>query len=770
MALIKYTGAALLTFILVACGGKDTPTTLFGPVTVARFAYVPNQGDNTVSIYTVNASTGQLRPNGYVLGGNQPGAIAITPNGKFGYAVNKGGNDISAYSADANTGALTALPACVSSTTAGAIVNCSSAGNYAAGSNPVAIAIDPDSKFAYISNNTAGTISAFSIDQSNGILYSLGNSVSGAGTNPATLTVDSTGKYLYVANGDSTVGIWSIALNGSIAQITGSPFAVTYPVSTGSPKILTLALDPAGKFIFLPDQTSASVSVFPISNTGLPGTLVGNYSTTLAPAMTFLHPDSASVDVAGKHLLLTDRSNGGAVSMNIAGSGSLSATTQMTTGNAPLAIIQDPGGKYVYIANMSDNAITAYTIKSTTGALDYLHPYSSTSASSLASSFRTRVMPAQIAFTRGNAAVHYTTKFAYTANASDVSTYVSMQGVLNITSTNTTAGTKPVSVAVDSAGKFAYVANYGSGDVSAYTVDKTTGALTQIVCATGCNTTTGLTANFNAAAGPNAVTVDPSGRFVYVANGLLYTIGGPVSNNVLPFSINPVSGALTRGAAVNAGSGPVSVAVDPTGQFAYVTNMITNDISAYSIDRASGALTQIACNVAAGTCKNTVNYTAGSSPVSIAIDPSGQLAYVANYDSNSVSAYKIETNGALTQINCGSGCSGVDFTAGSNPVSIAIDPTGQYVYAANNQANTVTTYTLSNANGALVQGADIATGTAPLSLATSTDGVELYATNFSTNTISSYLINAVSGVLSNLGLPVQAGTNPHSIAVTGDIQ
>ena len=53
-----------------------------------------------------------------------------------------------------------------------------------------------------------------------------------------------------------------------------------------------------------------------------------------------------------------------------------------------------------------------------------------------------------------------------------------------------TAGTGPGSVTVDPTGKFAYVANCGSDDVSAYTIDSTTGALTQILCGGGlpvCN-------------------------------------------------------------------------------------------------------------------------------------------------------------------------------------------------------------------------------------------------------------------------------------------
>ena len=58
-----------LLLALVACGG-DGEGDGGGPPPptsdVPRFAYVANSNDNTVSIYTVNASTGRLRANGYV--------------------------------------------------------------------------------------------------------------------------------------------------------------------------------------------------------------------------------------------------------------------------------------------------------------------------------------------------------------------------------------------------------------------------------------------------------------------------------------------------------------------------------------------------------------------------------------------------------------------------------------------------------------------------------------------------------------------------------
>jgi 6-phosphogluconolactonase len=76
---------------------------------VARFAYLANRGDNTVSIYTVNAGTGQLRANGYVAAGSSPRSVTVDPGGKFAYAANFGSEDVSAFSIDAATGALSAV-------------------------------------------------------------------------------------------------------------------------------------------------------------------------------------------------------------------------------------------------------------------------------------------------------------------------------------------------------------------------------------------------------------------------------------------------------------------------------------------------------------------------------------------------------------------------------------------------------------------------------------------------------------------------------------
>jgi 6-phosphogluconolactonase len=313
-------------------------------------------------------------------------------------------------------------------------------------------------------------------------------------------------------------------------------------------------------------------------------------------------------------------------------------------------------------------------------------------------------------------------RYAYVVNAgsNDISQYtIAANGTLTALATATVpAGTTPYSIAVDPLGQFAYVANYGSNNVSQYTIG-TGGALTAMA-----------TATVAAGSNPISVTVDPSGTHIYVANYSSGAIAGTVSE----YSIG-TGGALTAmtPATVAAGPNPESVTVDPSGKYAYVANYGSNSVSQYTI--SSGVLTSntAATTVAAGTnpysvivdpsgkyayvanamSSNVSQYTigtpssstpgaltamsavpTGTNPASVTVDPSGQFAYVANYGSNSVSQYTIGTGGALTAMATAT------VAAGTNPYSVTVDPLGQYVYVANEGGNNVSQYTI-GAGGAL---------------------------------------------------------------------
>ena len=73
-----------------------------------KSAYVVNNGDHTVSQYTMNASTGKLSPKSpaTVSTGSDPGGLAVTPDGKSAYVANFVDNTVSQYSIDPSTGKL----------------------------------------------------------------------------------------------------------------------------------------------------------------------------------------------------------------------------------------------------------------------------------------------------------------------------------------------------------------------------------------------------------------------------------------------------------------------------------------------------------------------------------------------------------------------------------------------------------------------------------------------------------------------------------------
>jgi hypothetical protein len=128
------------------------------------------------------------------------------------------------------------------------------------------------------------------------------------------------------------------------------------------------------------------------------------------------------------------------------------------------------------------------------------------------------------------------------------------------------AGTNPYSITTDPSGRFCYVANVGSNNVSQYSINQTTGQLTALA-----------TATISAGTQPLSITTDPSGRFCYVAN-----YG---SNNVSQYSINQTTGQLTAlaTATIAAGTNPYSITTDPSGRFCYVANFGSNNVSQYQV-------------------------------------------------------------------------------------------------------------------------------------------------------------------------------------------
>jgi 6-phosphogluconolactonase len=182
-------------------------------------------------------------------------------------------------------------------------------------------------------------------------------------------------------------------------------------------------------------------------------------------------------------------------------------------------------------------------------------------------------------------------------------------------------------------------------------------------------------------AGLSSIAADPAGRFLYATSQYASS-----SKNVNGFRIDRPSGRLTPipGSPFGAGAVASAIAIDPSGRFAYVANFQGNSVSGFKIDQSTGELLPIA------------SYAAETAPVGVTVDPLGKFVYVANGVSNDVSGYAIDqTTGALTQIT------GSPFPTGSGPRSLAIDPNERFVYVANQGSGNIWGYAINATSGAL---------------------------------------------------------------------
>jgi DNA-binding beta-propeller fold protein YncE len=157
------------------------------------------------------------------------------------------------------------------------------------------------------------------------------------------------------------------------------------------------------------------------------------------------------------------------------------------------------------------------------------------------------------------------------------------------------AGWTPNSVAVDPAGKFAYVANGSDHNISAYAIDSMTGVLAEI-----------SGSPFAAYWRPFSIAIDASGKFMFVGDE---GNGADFYDAVNVYLRNKTTGGLmgVAGSPFHAnGSGGMSVAVDPSGQFFYSANYYDGSITALKINSGTGELAIIAA------------YRAGVHPTAIA--------------------------------------------------------------------------------------------------------------------------------------------------------
>lgn len=246
----------------------------------------------------------------------------------------------------------------------------------------------------------------------------------------------------------------------------------------------------------------------------------------------------------------------------------------------------------------------------------------------------------------------------------------------------------PTFLAPDRTGRFMLSAYYQGGGAAVYHLepDGTVGTPSQEWLATDT--------------GAHAIATDPSNRFAFVPhiarvqdNVLEPPKNIPGPNVIMQFRFDAQSGRLAPNTPLRVEqpdlAGPRHYCFHPNLDIVYFSNEQGCSVTAYRLDRATGALSaaQTIATLPAGfTARNTCSQ--------IHLTPSGRLLYVGNRGHNSIAGFAVDpANGQLTPTG--------QVATEAVPSAFCVDPTGNFVFAVGTASGRLASYRIDAATGAL---------------------------------------------------------------------
>lgn len=291
--------------------------------------------------------------------------------------------------------------------------------------------------------------------------------------------------------------------------------------------------------------------------------------------------------------------------------GALSVASTAPTGVLPSYPAVTPDGHFLFVSNMQDGTISRFVLDGNGG-------------------MQSAGTPAHLLDPTGQPfvlATHPSGTFLYAGTEHSVEGFRvdpqtgDLKPILN---SPFVLSSRAISLALTHSGQFLYAAGDNSDVIYAFSVDATTGNLTPL-----------STQPLHSGLALGDLKVDVSDKYLFVTAYLFL-------EKLLVYNIQS-TGALqaTTTSPVAIGDG-VNMAVAPNGRFLFIEADFDNNILAFSLDSATGAVTP-----APGS-----PFHDGQSPTSVAVSPNSNILVVSRNNPGHVASYRIDPqSGALSPIS-----------------------------------------------------------------------------------------------------------------------
>lgn len=275
----------------------------------------------------------------------------------------------------------------------------------------------------------------------------------------------------------------------------------------------------------------------------------------------------------------------------------------------------------------------------------------------------------------------------------------------------------------------AFVANFGSGSLSAFST------------ATNAVSSTASIPISNPE--PNAIVISPNGATAYVADSNTSSI------SVIATATNTVTSEITETSSPGNPQDPSALALSPDGSVLYVAN-----------SGNSGIQNVEAISTSTGNYLNDVVISGGQSLDGIAVTPNGNTAYVADGGTGEVTPITLSTmtTGTLITLPQDSG-------APASPIGLAITPDGSKLFVTDQDGSD--TYAISTALNTII--ATIPVGNGPGVVTISPNGLAAFVGDLNDNLVTPINIAAnTAGTAISLPAGSTGVADTFGLAVTPD--
>lgn len=321
----------------------------------ARTLLVTDTATDRLTAYDVTADGAPVPfAGGSVAPGDNPLGVTVSRDARFAYVANQFDDTVSAFAL--GTQALTAVGAPVGT----------------GGADPTALTLTPDGSRLLVAHRTGGTVSVFDVDRATGALSvaALAQPAGAVIDDVTSVAVSRDGRHVYVAgrgplgapasNADTRLGFLTLNADGTLTPIGGSP--QTFAGSLGG---FGLTITPDGSRLYLTQSQAAVVRAFDLDqNTGIPTAVAGSPFASGAIMEGILTPDGTrlyGVDVFGKSVR--------GFTLSATGVPSAISGSPFGTGTQLQNLAIAPDGRALYTAQLNDPTLLSGFSIGATGAL-----------------------------------------------------------------------------------------------------------------------------------------------------------------------------------------------------------------------------------------------------------------------------------------------------------------------------------------------------------------------------------------------------------------